>query len=173
MNQQRSRRFRAAKESVYVVWSVLYTHMVTFLTFTQLQHPFLTIPQPTALACSCTASKYMYISYCYMYVAVYMSMYLYAHIFIHMHTHICTHSEKREEIKHIRSELESRGCELPPEKPDHAHFDSNCITPGTEFMARLAECLQYYVHDRMNGNPAWQGIKVGHTGIILVLIVII
>ena len=103
-----------------------------------------------------------------MYVAVYMCMYLYAHIFIHMHTHTCTHSEKREEIKLIRSELESRGCELPPEKPDHAHFDSNCITPGTEFMARLAECLQYYVHDRMNGNPAWQGIKVGHTeGVIL------
>ena len=78
----------------------------------------------------------------------------------HTHTHTHTHSEKREEIKHIRSELESRGCELPPEKPDHAHFDSNCITPGTEFMARLAECLQYYIHDRMNSNPAWQGIKV-------------
>ena len=40
MNQQRSRRFRAAKESVYVyiVWSVLY--VVTFFTFNRLQHPF-------------------------------------------------------------------------------------------------------------------------------------
>ena len=66
----------------------------------------------------------------------------------------------KEEIERIREELEGRGVELPPVKPDSAHFDSNCITPGTSFMARLAICLQYYVHDRMNNNPAWQGIKV-------------
>lgn len=50
------------------------------------------------------------------------------------------------------------GVELPPEKP--AHFDSNCITPGTEFMHYLAKCLRFYVHDRMNNNVAWQNIKV-------------
>ena len=60
----------------------------------------------------------------------------------------------------IREGLESRGCQLPPIKPKDSHFDSNCITPGTEFMARLAVCLQYYVHDRMNTNPAWQNISV-------------
>ena len=27
-------------------------------------------------------------------------------------------------------------------------------------MARLAVCLEYYVHDRLNSNPGWQGIKV-------------
>ena len=26
-------------------------------------------------------------------------------------------------------------------------------------MARLSLCLQYYIHARMNTNPAWQGIK--------------
>ncbi len=31
---------------------------------------------------------------------------------------------------------------------------------GTPFMARLAACLRYYVHNRMNNNPAWRGIKV-------------
>ena len=31
---------------------------------------------------------------------------------------------------------------------------------GTSFMANLAICLQYYIHDRMNNNPAWKGIKV-------------
>lgn len=67
--------------------------------------------------------------------------------------------EKREEISRVRSELEARGVELPPMKSGSS-FDSNCITPGTTFMARLAICLQYYIHDRMNGNPAWQGIKV-------------
>ena len=98
-----------------------------------------------------------------------------------------------EEIKRIRSTLRESGCELPPLKPDNAHFDSNCITPvsgerererererpsrciyvypsfvmyyivvlqGTPFMANLAICLQYYIHDRMNNNPAWKGIKV-------------
>ena len=27
-------------------------------------------------------------------------------------------------------------------------------------MARLATCLEFYIHERMNNNPAWQGIKV-------------
>ena len=31
---------------------------------------------------------------------------------------------------------------------------------GTPFMARLAACLRYYVHDRMNRDPGWMGIKV-------------
>ena len=69
-------------------------------------------------------------------------------------------SEKHDEIMRIREDLESRGCQLPPIKPKASHFDSNCITPGTEFMARLAVCLQYYIHDRMNTNPAWQSISV-------------
>ena len=69
-------------------------------------------------------------------------------------------SEKIDEIARIRDDLESRGCQLPPVKAKDSHFDSNCITPGTEFMARLAVCLQYYIHDRMNNNPAWQNISV-------------
>ncbi|CAG2053535.1 unnamed protein product [Timema podura] len=68
--------------------------------------------------------------------------------------------EKVEEVARIRSELAAKGCFLPPEKPKGSHFDSNCITPGTPFMARLSACLHYYVHDRMNNNPAWKGIKV-------------
>lgn len=68
--------------------------------------------------------------------------------------------EKRLEMERVRSELLARGCVLPPEKPKEEHFDSNCITPGTPFMQRLSECLSYYIHERMNNNPAWKGIKV-------------
>ncbi|XP_068081097.1 5'-3' exoribonuclease 2 homolog [Anabrus simplex] len=68
--------------------------------------------------------------------------------------------EKIAEVARIRSELALKGCILPPEKPKEDHFDSNCITPGTPFMARLSTCLHYYIHDRMNSNPAWKGIKV-------------
>lgn len=69
-------------------------------------------------------------------------------------------NEKRMEIQKIRDELLVKGYILPPEKTDEEHFDSNCITPGTPFMDRLSKCLHYYIHDRMNTNPAWKGIKV-------------
>lgn len=68
--------------------------------------------------------------------------------------------EKAAEVERIREELKERGAILPPEKPKGEHFDSNCITPGTPFMDRLSKCLQYYIHDRLNNNPAWKGIKV-------------
>ncbi|XP_006623437.1 5'-3' exoribonuclease 2 homolog [Apis dorsata] len=69
-------------------------------------------------------------------------------------------SEKINEIKRIRSELSLKGASLPPEKPKEEHFDSNCITPGTPFMARLSKCLHYYIHDRLNNDPGWRNIKV-------------
>ena len=45
----------------------------------------------------------------------------------------------------IRAELEEKGMYLPPKKQKGEAFDSNCITPGTPFMARLSNCLQYYI----------------------------
>ncbi|XP_059048096.1 5'-3' exoribonuclease 2 homolog [Achroia grisella] len=68
--------------------------------------------------------------------------------------------EKIEEVARIRSELQTKGAYLPPERPKEAHFDSNCITPGTPFMDRLSKCLHYYIHDRLNSDPGWKGIKV-------------
>lgn len=68
--------------------------------------------------------------------------------------------EKIEEVARVREELLVKGAYLPPEKPKEAHFDSNCITPGTPFMDRLSKCLHYYIHDRLNNDPGWKGIKV-------------
>ncbi|KAL9928933.1 5'-3' exoribonuclease 2 Rat1 [Glossina fuscipes fuscipes] len=68
--------------------------------------------------------------------------------------------EKRLEIERIRSELLTKGFVLPPAKEKGEHFDSNCITPGTPFMERLSQCLHYYIHDRLNNNPAWKDLKV-------------
>ena len=38
-------------------------------------------------------------------------------------------AEKIDEMARIRSELESKGAFVPPEKSKGEHFDSNCITP--------------------------------------------
>ncbi|XP_065556350.1 5'-3' exoribonuclease 2 homolog [Artemia franciscana] len=69
-------------------------------------------------------------------------------------------AEKQKEMARIRGELLAQGCELPPLKEGHEHFDSNCITPGTPFMTRLRDCLHYYIHERLSNNPGWFGIKV-------------
>ncbi|CAH0767356.1 unnamed protein product [Bemisia tabaci] len=69
-------------------------------------------------------------------------------------------AEKIQEIAKIRSELALKGVFLPPEKEKGEHFDSNCITPGTPFMARLSNCLHYYIHSRLNSDPGWKKIKV-------------
>ena len=35
-----------------------------------------------------------------------------------------------------------------------------CGLQGTPFMFRLADCLRFYVHDRLNNDPGWSNIKV-------------
>ncbi|XP_027849369.2 5'-3' exoribonuclease 2 homolog [Aphis gossypii] len=69
-------------------------------------------------------------------------------------------TEKNEELARVRKNLIEAGAILPPEKQKGEHFDSNCITPGTPFMDKLSACLHYYVHDRLNNDPGWKGIKV-------------
>ncbi|KAJ1980331.1 5'-3' exoribonuclease 2 [Dimargaris verticillata] len=39
-------------------------------------------------------------------------------------------------------------------------FDSNTITPGTPFMAQVAESLRYYAAEKLNNDPGWKKLKV-------------
>uniref|UniRef100_UPI00398EDA4E 5'-3' exoribonuclease 2 isoform X2 n=1 Tax=Pristiophorus japonicus TaxID=55135 RepID=UPI00398EDA4E len=64
-----------------------------------------------------------------------------------------------EEKAQMREEVLSKGGYLPPEEKKE-RFDSNCITPGTEFMDNLAQCLRYYIADRLNTDPGWKDLTV-------------
>uniref|UniRef100_A0A8B9KH53 5'-3' exoribonuclease n=1 Tax=Astyanax mexicanus TaxID=7994 RepID=A0A8B9KH53_ASTMX len=67
--------------------------------------------------------------------------------------------ELAEEKQKMREEIFQRGGYLPPEEIKE-RFDSNCITPGTEFMDNLAKCLRYYIADRLTNDPGWRTITV-------------
>ncbi|OQR80786.1 5'-3' exoribonuclease 1 (ISS) [Achlya hypogyna] len=50
------------------------------------------------------------------------------------------------------------------EGPRGALFDSNCITPGTEFMYRLSQHLQYFIRKKLKEDPAWRNLTVIFSG---------
>lgn len=52
------------------------------------------------------------------------------------------------------------GVELPTEDA----FDSNCITPGTEFMAKLTKHLKYFISKKVSEDADWQGVEVVLSG---------
>ncbi|CAG9467433.1 unnamed protein product [Pedinophyceae sp. YPF-701] len=69
--------------------------------------------------------------------------------------------ERAKQEARIRAELEAEGVRLPPAQDGGGEvFDSNTITPGTPFMGRLSAALQYYVHVRLNHQPAWRDLMV-------------
>ena len=70
--------------------------------------------------------------------------------------------EKQDREFEVRREMFEKGTlEEPQEVSENSsNFDSNCITPGTPFMDLVARSLRYYIHDRINNNPAWQQINV-------------
>lgn len=39
-------------------------------------------------------------------------------------------------------------------------FDSNCITPGTEFMDRVDKILEYFINKKLLEDPLWKNTKV-------------
>src|SRR6201996_3871826 len=59
-----------------------------------------------------------------------------------------------------RDKAIKEGLELPKEDP----FDSNCITPGTEFMARLTKQLKYFISKKISEDADWQGVEIVLSG---------
>ena len=43
-------------------------------------------------------------------------------------------------------------------------FDSNCITPGTEFMEIVGSHIRWFIRKKMKEDPLWQGLEVVFSG---------
>ena len=58
-----------------------------------------------------------------------------------------------------RKKAAQKGEEIPAEP-----FDSNCITPGTVFMAELSKQLRYFIKKKVSEDKDWQGVEIVLSG---------
>ncbi|KAL7557528.1 hypothetical protein ACA910_019310 [Epithemia clementina (nom. ined.)] len=45
-----------------------------------------------------------------------------------------------------------------------AAFDSNCITPGTEFLHQVSELIRWFVQQKLRDDPTWRNLTVIFSG---------
>ncbi|CAG9464207.1 unnamed protein product [Pedinophyceae sp. YPF-701] len=71
--------------------------------------------------------------------------------------------QRSRRFKSAKERLEAKqAAEAKGEKV--SDFDSNCITPGTEFMARLVDHLRFYIRKKIAEDPAWRVPKIVLSG---------
>jgi len=65
----------------------------------------------------------------------------------------------------LMAELVAQGNKIP-DKQQQQSFDSNCITPGTEFMYKLGKAFNKWIEFKMANDPFWQeqGARVIFSG---------
>merc|ERR550532_2965844 len=66
--------------------------------------------------------------------------------------------EMERESERLRADWEAEGRALP-NRGTGKFFDSNVITPGTNFLHKMSEAIRYYIHDRTTNDPLWQKLK--------------
>ena len=68
--------------------------------------------------------------------------------------------ERSNIMKDVMKEIEELGIGTSDDAEHKEVWDSNVITPGTEFMSRLSVYIWFYVLDRMNKHAAWRNVLV-------------
>jgi 5'-3' exoribonuclease 1 len=64
------------------------------------------------------------------------------------------------DAEQAREKAIKQGLEMPKEDA----FDSNCITPGTEFMAKLTQQLRYFINKKVSEDVDWKGVEIVLSG---------
>jgi 5'-3' exoribonuclease 1 len=64
------------------------------------------------------------------------------------------------DVEVAREKAIREGKEMPKEEA----FDSNSITPGTEFMAKLTKQLKYFINKKVSEDIEWQGCEIVLSG---------
>ena len=68
--------------------------------------------------------------------------------------------EKAEREANIKNKWQKEGIKFSGKPSEEAHFDSNVITPGTEFMQNLSKALQLYIVERLHSTSRWKSLGI-------------
>lgn len=63
-----------------------------------------------------------------------------------------------------RTESISRAKESGQLVDESELFDSNCITPGTEFMDEVGRCIVWFIRKKVKEDPLWQSLDIVFSG---------
>ena len=67
-------------------------------------------------------------------------------------------------------------CMAGLDHPVRQVFDSNCITPGTEFMAEISKHLRYFIRKKIREDTMWQRLHVilsGHEVCVIGVVAVV
>lgn len=68
--------------------------------------------------------------------------------------------DKANRTANIKNKWASEGIKFDDNNQGDSTFDSNVITPGTEFMHNLAKALQLYIVERVHNSPWWARLQI-------------